>query len=70
MFPPVYHHHDFVATHALEHMMSGFIYIPCIRYIYTYIYIYIHIYTVIYVYIIYVYIYAYIHILTYVLYVI
>ena len=68
MFPPGYHHHDFVATHALEHMMSGFIYIPCIRYIY--IHIYIHIYTVIYVYIIYVYIYVYIHILTYVLYVI
>ena len=64
MFPPGYHHHDFVATHALEHMM----YTVYTVYIYTYIYI--HIYTVIYVYIIYVYIYVYIHILTYVLYVI
>ena len=32
MCPPVYHHNDYVATHALGHMM-------CI-YIYIYIYIY------------------------------
>ena len=27
MCPPVYHHNGFVATHALGHMMYGYIYI-------------------------------------------
>ena len=27
MCPPGYHHNGFVATHALEHMMYGYIYI-------------------------------------------
>ena len=36
MCPPVYHHNDnFVATHALRHMMSHDV---CIIYIYIYIY--------------------------------
>ena len=43
MCPTGYHHNDFVATHALGHMMYGCKYI-CI-YIYIYIiYIYIYIY--------------------------
>ena len=25
--PPVYHHNDFVATHALGYMMYGYIYV-------------------------------------------
>ena len=28
MCPPGYHHNGFVATHALEHMMYGFIMCP------------------------------------------
>ena len=44
MCPPGYHHNGFVATHALGHMMYGYIYI----YIYIYnIYIYIYIYILI-----------------------
>ena len=46
MRPPGYHHNGFVATHALGHMMYGYIYIY--TYIYTihngYIYIHIHTY--------------------------
>ena len=46
MRPPGYHHNGFVATHALGHMMYGYIYIY--TYIYTihngYIYIHIHAY--------------------------
>ena len=34
MCPPGYHHNGFVATHALRHIMYGYIY-----YIYGYIYI-------------------------------
>ena len=37
MCPPSYHHNDFVATHALGHMMYGYIYI----YIYIYLAVYI-----------------------------
>ena len=33
MCPPGYHHNGFVATHALGHMMYGYIYI----YIYVYV---------------------------------
>ena len=29
MYPPGYHHNGFVATHALEHMMYGYIYMMC-----------------------------------------
>ena len=43
MCPPGYHHNCFVATHALGHMMYGFIYNIYIAYIYiTHIYIYIY----------------------------
>ena len=35
MCPPGYHHNGFVTTHALGHMMYGYIYI----YIYIYVYI-------------------------------
>ena len=49
MCPPGYHHSDFVAAHALGHMMYGFhtehIYIYIIIYINVYIYIYIYIYS-------------------------
>ena len=45
MCPPGYHHSDFVAAHALGHMMYGStlnIYIYIYIYINVYIYIYIH----------------------------
>ena len=44
MCPPGYHHNGFVATHALGHMMYGYIYI----YIYVYAYIYMILYCYIY----------------------
>ena len=38
MCPPSYHHNGFVATHALGHMMYGYIYIDiCVYVVYVYI---------------------------------
>ena len=38
MLPPGYHHNGFVATHALGHMMYGYVYIY-----YSFIYLFIYI---------------------------
>ena len=40
MYPPGYHHNDFEATHALRHMILGYIY-GITSYIYLDLYIYI-----------------------------
>ena len=42
MCPPGYHHNDFVATHALGHMMYGCTVVRLYIYIYIYLYIYIY----------------------------
>ena len=50
MCPPGYHHNGFVATHALGHMMYGFIYVR-----FYYIYMNIMLYIIYYIYIIHIY---------------
>ena len=63
MFPPSYHHNGFVATHALGHMMYGYIYICEHICIYMKLYVFMKLYVLInYIYVLYEHIYIYIYI--------